>query len=274
MNIIGKFDSKPNSYHIGKGHESWAYNLVKNSSESQIVQSWLKSLHGEQEVIASNSILPERHIDKSDFSILIQLRKELNLSRLELYGISAKSGTTDMAGQIYRGDIKAACAMGFIPDEATDPLLFQIHEQWLTARKDLVTISNLDSSEMESWYKSKWDYIKEVTIFGSKKTTQASALLLSSLSYDIMKSELLVDKTVMIHKKQILEDLQILSNVNDVKVNLNNRGKVVSGIIEIQRAGGSNGGKGAEDWQARINRSKYIKWIEENRPETVWVNKV
>lgn len=274
MNIIDKFDSKPNSYYIGKGHESWAYKLVKNSPDSQIVQSWLNSLHGEQEVIASNSLLPERHIDKSDFSILVRLRKSLNLTRLELSGVSAKCGTTTMPGQIYRGDLKSACTMRFAPDENTHPLLYDIHEQWLAGRKDLATINNLDVSEMENWYKDNWDYIKEVSIFGSKDTTQASALLLSDLSYCVVSGELRVDKTVMICKKQILEDLQILSAASDVKVNLNNRGKVASGIIEVQRAGGSNGGKGAEDWQARINRSKYIKWIEKHRPETVWINKV
>ena len=265
MHIIGKYEEKPNAYEIGKSHEDWAFSAIKYNSNNEIVHKWIKGINQDMECLEVIPRKPESHIEKSDFFISLKLKKQNGLKKIIYEGVSAKSGITTMWGQIYRGSIESVLKQEFIP---TIGELYEQHKEWLSERKSLSLIKNLNTKIWEQWYGEKWNKIIEDSLFGNK--TFASSLLLSNLNYNFIKNELEVLETVMVNKKQVLEDMKILSDANNVKVNLDGYGDIGSGIIKIQRAGGSNGEKGAEDWQVRLDRFAYIKWIKENRPKSVW----
>lgn len=263
MNIVGNFAEKPNAYHIGKSHENWALGLINLHPQSDIVHTWLGNIYEEFQQPSSSA--PETHTEKSDFFISLKVRQKNGMNKIFVEGVSAKCGTTSMPGQLFRGSLSNVSKMNFIPQSGS---LHNQHKEWLTDKKNMVDIEKIDTDSWKQWYAQNWDDILQSSLFGIK--TKASSILMSNLDYDESDNNLKVTETVLVHKTQVLEDLKILSNAEQVSIDLSNRGKIVSGIISIQRAGGSNGEKGSEDWQARINRSAYIKWVKENRPHTVW----
>lgn len=267
MNLIAQFNEKPNAYYIGKTHEAWINKIINEKSDCEIVKKWTHELYPNVISKEFNSYIPESHIEKSDVYISGKIKKDItSLNRLIKDGISAKCGTTTMAGQIYRGSLDSAIKLGFIDK---DGALCTQHKEWLSEGKNLIDLHNFKEQEFREFYYNIWDKLKEVCLFGS--ATKCSALLLSNLKYSETTNKLEVTETVLVTKEQALKDFNIISNKDKVKVNLNGRGTVQSGYIFVQRAGGSNGEKGAEDWQVRLDRNRYIQWIKENRPETVWI---
>lgn len=260
MNSLGNFIEKPNAYYIGKYHENWAAQLFKNHSASEIVSKWTNSLYPVQPQ-AFSVVYPESHIEKSDFFISAKIKKDNGMSKMVLDGISAKCGSTNMHGQIFRGSIRTIKDLGFISDD-----LYESHQKWLSQRQDLNTVSNIDG--WKNWYSNQWESLLDKLLFGIK--SQASSLLMSNLNYCYEKKTLDVVSSVVVTKSQALEDLKKLSAKDNVCVDLKGRGIIKSGIVSIQRAGGSNGDVGAEDWQARIDRNAYIEWLKEERPNDVW----
>ena len=260
MNSIGQFIEKPNAYFIGKYHENWAAQIFEKHSDSEVVSKWTNSLYTSQPQ-AFSVVYPESHIEKSDFFISAKIKKDNGMSQMVLDGISAKCGTTSMHGQIYRGSLKTIKGLGFISDD-----LYESHQEWLSQKQDLNNVSNIEG--WKNWYSSHWESLLNKLLFGIK--SQASSLLMSNLNYCEDKKTLDVVSSVVVTKSQALEDLKTLSAKDNVYIDLKGRGKIKSGIVSIQRAGGSNGGVGAEDWQARIDRNAYIEWLKEERPNAVW----
>lgn len=84
------------------------------------------------------------------------------------------------------------------------------------------------------------------------------------------EKKLMVKESVLINKEQVLKDLDLLSPEKKVTLTLTGKGKIQSGIIMIQKTKGTNNEGG---WQAKINRSEYMKWIKIHLPHTVWINK-
>lgn len=263
MNILGNFKEKPNAYQIGKTHENWAFSSIQNNQENEVVQKWIEGLGIDMNISHIKPLKPKSHIEKSDFLLLVKGVLNNGVNKILKEGVSAKSGITTMHGQIYRGSLDRAIEQEFINKD--EEFLSQ-HNEWLIKDKSFNEIDNLSTIKWEEQYKKYWNKIVEESLFGNKTIT--TNLLLTNLDY---KDELLLAKeTVLINKKQVLEDMKILSNQENVKVCLK-KSNISSGIITIQRAGGSNGGKGAEDWQVRMDRAGYIKWVKLNRPESVWV---
>ncbi len=265
MNLIGKYDEKPGAYHIGKAHEKWAISTINNHSSTDFVKMCVKQLSQNLNCLEVKAHNPESHVEKSDLFLSLRLKKENGINKIVREGVSAKSGTTTFAGQVYRGSIQTVMNIGWSP---VNGLLAEQHIDWLESNKGFLEIENFNQKDWIDWYKGRWEEICESSFFGN--TTFTSNLLLSNLNYDEKNNELKVVESAFITKKQALEDFKQLSNKEDLKINME-YSSIGSGIIYIKRAGGSNGGKGAKDWQVRLDRSKYIKWIKENRSDSVFV---
>lgn len=275
MNVIGHYETKPNAYEIGKAHENWAYGLMKNQPQCAIVTQWVNSLMLSQPdsvLCAMNTVLPQSHIEKTDFLLARTIRKPNGLKKTLLDGVSAKCGTTSLTGQIFRSSLDKAASRGLAPNSSNP--LYELHQKWLINRENMADIAGFSQHQdvLLGWYQNNWNQMLEKTLFGCDKTTQASCLLMSNLNYNEKTGHLAVRETVLLHHDEVMKDLIILSNPAEVKLNLQARGTIESGIVHIQRAGGSNGEKGAEDWQARIDRNKYLQWLKINRPNQVWVH--
>lgn len=240
MKELRRFAEKPRPEAIGAIAEIELAKLANKDANVRLLFERAVGAIGE-----STSFYKTEDCDRGGKSDLAMGR--LSGHRRSISGISVKSGTTTSWAQVKRATLESAIRQGLAPSEGS---LSEAMKGWLLKKGTLSVVK----AEIEAWYGSRWSKILEECFFGTEfGKAPASILALADLKYSEKTGVLSLRRLCVLNRGEALSLLNASSPGSGVSLK---DAEMNSGFMWLKRAGGSNGGPGANDWQMVFSRKK------------------